>query len=144
MKTTIIASAALLTAFVAHAQEIEIKGIRMGMTKSEVAKTFPKGMNSITIGGQHQLPGSPRVTWKDGKLYDLGMLFPIDAFDKLKLAATSKFKLECNYLSSGPACYSDLLIVAQDLQGGYSVLGMHSLQAAHDADKSVKKDKQDI
>ena|SRR6185369_16861620 len=92
-KPAILASLALLATIhstAAYAQGIEIKGLRLGMTKAEIEKKFgPLPINAFTIADvSGKFP--VRLEFYEGKLDELMFFFSSKDFNDVRKAVISK------------------------------------------------------
>jgi len=94
MKTFVIA-AALVASFVSPAQAQEVKGITMGMDRTEVEKLYPQGVEGITVGGISSAYASIAYDGND-KVESFSFFFDSGDFFKVMDAVKTKYpKIKC-------------------------------------------------
>ena len=99
MKKLLIA-ALLAASTSAFAAGEDIKGIKIGMTKAEVAALFPKGTKGMTIAGvSNMYAGSDPVEYdKDDKVESVIFFYKNDGFREILQAVKTKYPaLKCKF-----------------------------------------------
>jgi hypothetical protein len=74
----------------AFAEEIDIKGIRLGMTKKEISALYPNGTDNFTIGGVSNSLGL-RLLFHEDKLAEMTFYFDTSGFNNVISAVKYKY-----------------------------------------------------
>ncbi len=159
MVRNLCAALTLSMAALANAQELEIKGLRIGMPEAEIiAKHGSIKLDDMTIAGAIPLK-APRVRLRDGKLDELVYYFDPEDFADVVAAVKGKFpKTKCRSSSyttgvgnqlTGMSCRIDvrdgtLLLTQYAGRIDTSTLHMLSRELGKEISEWAKKQKSDI
>lgn len=96
MKKLVGATVLAMASATTFAQNVEIKSIRIGMTKAEFNKHYPKGVRALTIAGIQSKDVAPTVKFVDGVLDTFLFVFPSEHYETVRDAIKAKYpELPC-------------------------------------------------
>lgn len=139
-KATILAAAAAC-ACVGHAGEIQLGAIRLGMTRQDLARAFPKGVaGGIAIAGasSRRGPDAPAVLFREDRLERFAAYFAAADFDRLRRAVVAKdASLQCRSNTNVSVCYDLVGNFVLTRSGDTTMLLMQTPRAAADAERAL-------
>jgi hypothetical protein len=141
IKPLIWAAAALVN--LAHAGGIEIGQVRLGMTETEFAKAYPRGVDAgIALAGASTRSAfaRPSVQFRDGRLEQFSAYFPVKDFDRIRRAVVARnASVQCAAGEGFAVCNDPEGSFVLSRSGATTMLLLQSMRMAADGEQAVSE-----
>lgn len=126
----------------AHAADIEVQGIRLGMTPQELAAVHPGAVQAgVKVAGRPSRRdfAAPTAVFDSGRLVQFAAYFARRDFEPLRAAVlATNPSVRCHADAQVAICFDPQGTFALTLSGGVTTLRLQSLQMANEAQRAMQ------
>jgi hypothetical protein len=137
------AAAAAALAGLAHAGDIQIEQIRLGMSQSDFIQAYPRGIAAgIGVAGASTRSGfaRPSVRFREGRLEQFSAYFPAKDFDRIRKAVVARnASVQCSAGEGFAVCHDPEGGFVLSRSGATTMLLLQSQRMAAEVERAVSE-----